>query len=179
MAKKKARKRTLADVIAPDLDVLFVGINPGTISARGGHHFANPANAFWRLLYESGFTTRRFRPSEGGELLLSRLGITNLVARESPGVADLRREDFERGRQALRRKIRRYKPKAIVFVGITAYRGFVGDSRAVQYGEQEPVLGARVPVVPNPSGRNAHFPYGAMRELFADAARRVFTSRAS
>ena len=174
------------DVIAPGLDVLFVGINPGFASARAGHHFANPANPFWRLLHESGFAPRRLTPAQERELLAERLGITNLVARETAGAADLTRQDLDRGRDALMRKIRRYRPRAVVFVGLTAYAAFErrtrqrsavrrvapGARRRIACGEQpHGFAGARVFVVPNPSGRNAHFTYDQMRAIFRDVAR--------
>ena len=160
------------DVIAPGLDVLFVGINPGFASARAGHHFANPANPFWRLLHESGFTSRRFAPSEGRGLLAEGLGITNLVARETAGVADLTRADLEAGREILARKIRRHRPRAVVFVGLTAYAAFqrVRGGKVACGERPEGIAGARVFVVPNPSGRNAHFTYAQMRAAFRGVA---------
>jgi len=162
------------DVIAPGLDVLFVGINPGFVSARAGHHFANPANAFWRLMHESGFTQRRFLPSEARELLATRIGMTNVVSRETAGVKDITREDFARGRRVLARKVARFGPKAVVFVGITAYRAFRGDAASIACGEQPERIGdARVFVVPNPSGRNAHYRYEDMLAWFRDARSRT------
>ena len=162
------------DIIAQNLDVLFVGINPGFASARAGHHFANPANGFWRLMHEAGFTQRRFLPSEADELLASRIGITNVVSRETAGVKDLTREDFAEGRRILERKIARFAPKAVVFVGVTAYRGFRGDTAVIHCGEQpEHIGGARVFVVPNPSGRNAHYRYEDMLAFFRDAASKL------
>jgi double-stranded uracil-DNA glycosylase len=190
------------DVIAPGLDVLFVGINPGFASARARSHFANPANPFWRLLHASGFVDRSLGPGEQRELLKHGLGITNLVPRATAGVADLMREDLERGREALARKVRRYRPKAVVFVGLTAYAAFVRPRRVsrrrrgqrplassatgpvmadrdaarrrISCGEQpERFAGARVFVVPNPSGRNAHFSPARMQMAFRDVARAV------
>jgi double-stranded uracil-DNA glycosylase len=162
------------DVVAAGLHVLFVGINPGFVSARAGHHFANPANGFWRLLYESGFTPRKLQPSEDRQLLERRIGITNLVSRPTAGVADIARDDFERGRRALGRKIRRLEPKAVVFVGITAYRAFRGGAGPIACGEQpQRIRDARVFVVPNPSGRNAHFKYADMLALFRGVAREL------
>jgi len=172
------------DVLAPGLDVLFVGINPGLVSAREGHHFANPANGFWRLLHESGFTSRRLAPQEDGELPKERLGLTNLVARETRGVSDLTREDLERGAAALARKIERYRPRAVVFVGLTAYGPFLRwwrrhrddlpRAERTACGEQPMRLGeARVFVLPNPSGRNAHFTYPQMLAHFTAAAWRL------
>jgi TDG/mug DNA glycosylase family protein len=174
---RRARGR-VPDVIAPGLDALFVGINPGFASARAGHHFANPANPFWRLLHESGFVHRRLAPSEERELLAAGLGITNLVARETAGVSDLTRGDFDRGRDILIEKVRRFRPHALVFVGLTVFaafdrrkpspRGAAAAKRGrVVCGEQdERFEGARVFVVPNPSGRNAHFTYGEMKAAF-------------
>jgi double-stranded uracil-DNA glycosylase len=166
------------DVIAPGLDAIFVGINPGFASARAGHHFANPANPFWRLLHESGFIARQLAPEEGRLLLEAGLGVTNLVARETAGVADLTRQDFEQGRAVLLRKVRRYRPRAVVFVGLTAYAAFCRAGPAprlkerILCGEQPDRLeGARVFVVPNPSGRNAHFSYAQMRAAFRGVAR--------
>ena len=161
------------DVIAPGLDALFVGINPGFASARAGHHFANPANPFWRLLHESGFVGRRLAPAEDRALLAERLGITNLVARATAGVADLTRDDLDRGRAVLARKIRRYRPRAVVFVGLTACAAFERRTRGrVACGERpERFAGARVFVVPNPSGRNAHFTPRAMLAAFRGVAR--------
>jgi TDG/mug DNA glycosylase family protein len=162
----------LPDVIAPDLRVLFVGINPGFASARAGHHFANPANGFWRLMHESGFTERRMAPSEAPELLRSGIGFTNVVARVTAGVKDLTREDFAEGRRVLAGKIARFRPRAVVFVGVTAYRAFRGDNAVIVCGEQsERIADARVFVVPNPSGRNAHYPYAEMLRLFTGAAK--------
>ncbi|HEY3121690.1 MAG TPA: mismatch-specific DNA-glycosylase [Vicinamibacteria bacterium] len=182
--RTRARSRPLPDVTAPGLDVLFVGINPGLMSAREGHHFANPANGFWRLLHESGFTSRQLSPREDGELLKERLGITNLVARASPGVSDLTPEDLERGAAELARKIDRHRPRAVVFVGITGYAAFTrwrgrasgrrGPSPKAACGEQPvEITGARVFVLPNPSGRNAHFTYRQMLAHFTAAARRL------
>jgi TDG/mug DNA glycosylase family protein len=195
----------VGDVIAQDLDALFVGINPGFASARAGHHFANPANPFWRLLHESGFIGRPLAPSQERELLRAGLGITNLVARETAGVADLTRPDIDAGREALVAKIRHYTPRAVVFVGLTAYASFnrrkvrrpsrrdddaeepvtaltpltptvpvppTPERGRVVCGEQpDRFAGARVFVVPNPSGRNAHFTYAQMLAAFREVAR--------
>lgn len=163
------------DVVAQGLDVLFVGINPGRASARAGHHFANPANGFWRLLHEAGFTPRRFEPIEDRRLLELGLGITNLVARESAGVADLTREEMLKGAETLGRNLERWRPRAIVFVGFTAWGPFARRWRlkATARAGRQPrrFAGARVFVLPNPSGRNAHFSYAQMRARYRRVAR--------
>ena len=166
------------DLIAPGLDALFVGINPGLASARAGHHFANPANPFWRLVHASGLTRRQLAPAEGRRLLEEGLGITNLVARETAGVADLTRRDLDGGRDVLARKVRRYRPRAVVFVGLTVYAAVARGRRPraaparIVCGEQpDRFEDARVFVVPNPSGRNAHFTYAQMLAAFREVAR--------
>jgi len=168
--------RPLRDVAGPGLDVLFVGINPGVMSARAGHHFANPANGFWPLLHDAGFTPRRLSPQEDRTLLDFRLGVTNLVARTTAGVSDLTREEMRAGAAILARKIRRWRPKAVVFVGLTAYDAFSRwrgrKGGRVACGEQPDALeGARVFVVPNPSGRNAHFTYSQMKVIYGEVVR--------
>jgi TDG/mug DNA glycosylase family protein len=175
MARSRSARGPVPDVIAPALDALFVGINPGYASARAGHHFANPANPFWSLLHASGFVDRPLGPSEERELLAYGLGITNLVSRATAGVSDLTAEDVRIGRDALARRIRRYRPRAVVFVGLTAYAAFERRRRAagrIACGEQAVgFAGARVFVVPNPSGRNAHFTRAQMRAAFRGVAR--------
>lgn len=162
------------DVVTSGLDVLFVGINPGLASARAGHHFANPANGFWRLLHEAGFTPRLFAPHEDRLLPEHGLGITNLVSRSSAGVADLGREEMLKGAEALGRNLERWRPRAIVFVGFTAWGPFARRWRlkAASRAGRQPgrFAGAQVFVLPNPSGRNAHFSRAEMRALYRRAA---------
>jgi TDG/mug DNA glycosylase family protein len=173
LAADTAPAKPLPDLVAEGLRALFVGINPGLLSARVGHHFANPANGFWRLMHESGLTEERLTPDRDHELLREGLGLTNLVDRETPGVAQLTGDDLARGRENLTRIIARIRPGAVVFVGVTGYRAFARRaSGPVHCGAQsERIHGARVFVVPNPSGRNAHFTYPQMLEHFRAVAR--------
>ena len=162
-------------MVAPGLAVLFVGINPGLASARAGHHFANPANGFWRLLHEAGFTPRVFAPHEDRRLLEHGLGITNLVSRASPGVADLGREEMLEGAEALGRNLERWRPRAVVFVGLTVWVAFARHWQ-LPARNGKPIgtfAGARLFVLPNPSGRNAHFSRAQMRALYRRAARAI------
>jgi TDG/mug DNA glycosylase family protein len=160
--------------VAPRLEALFVGINPGFASARAGHHFANPANGFWPLLHEAGFTPRQYAPSEDHLLLELKLGITNLVARTTAGSADLSREELLAGAERLGRTIERWRPKAVVFVGVTVWAAFARrfelerDASRCECGR---FAGARLFVVPNPSGRNAHFSRPQMRARYRAVAR--------
>src|ERR687888_35845 len=104
------RGRTIPDVIAPGLDILFCGINPGLMSAATGHHFARPGNRFWPALHRSGFTPRQLLPAEQHELLAYGLGITNIVDRPSATAAELTRAELVAGGNQLVRKVRRYRP---------------------------------------------------------------------
>lgn len=153
---KAAAGRTIPDVIALDLDVLFCGINPGLYSGATGHHFARPGNRFWPALYAGGFTPRLLKPWEKHELLEVGCGITNLVDRSTVSAAELSAEELKRGRRKLEAKVKRYRPRAVAVVGITAYR-IAFDRPLAQLGHQPERLGhAIVWVLPNPSGLNAH-----------------------
>lgn len=163
------KERVTPELLAKGLEALFVGANPGLVSAQKGHNFANPGNAFWRLMHESGLVPKRLLPEEEGQLLGYGIGLTNLVGRATRGVMDLVAEDYAVGRKELEAKIRRYAPQRVVFVGITVCRHFF-DKKASEsiacgdYGAR--IHGARVFVVPNPSGRNAHFSYAEMLTAF-------------
>ena len=152
-----AAGKTVPDVIAPDLRVLFCGINPGLYTAAVGHHFARPGNRFWPALHKSGFTDRLVSPFDERELLNSRIGISNVVRHATASAAELAPEDFLAGGRALAAKVRRYRPKIIAILGVGAYRHAYGQPKA-QIGEQaERIHDARVWVLPNPSGLNANY----------------------
>lgn len=164
-----AAKQGTPDILARGLEALFVGANPGLMSAQKGHNFANPGNAFWKLMHESGLVPKRLLPEEEMDLLRYGIGLTNLVSRPTRGVMDLGPDDYTAGRQELAAKIRQYEPHRIVFVGITVCRNFLDKkpSAPISCGElAEPIHGARVFVVPNPSGRNAHFSYAQMLDAY-------------
>jgi double-stranded uracil-DNA glycosylase len=152
-----ARDRTLPDVIAAGLRVVFSGINPGLYSAATGYHFARPGNRFWPALHRSGFTPRLLRPDEQEQLLDIGLGITNIVARATARADELRPEELRDGGRALAAKVGRLGPQWLAIVGVTAYRTAFGTPGA-RVGPQEEILGGtRVWVLPNPSGLNAHW----------------------
>ncbi len=151
-----ARQRTIGDIVAPGLDVLFCGINPGLYSAATGFHFARPGNRFWPALYAAGFTPRQFDPSEGRALLALGYGITNLVARTTATAAELSVDELREGRRRLLRLVRRHRPRVTAIVGITAYRAAF-DRPEAQLGRQpERLADSVVWVLPNTSGLNAH-----------------------
>ena len=159
----------LPDRVRPPVRVLFVGINPGIRSAAIGHHFAGYSNRFWKLLYESRLVPEALGTQDDGRLPEWGFGITNLIPRATPGIDTLRPEEYVAGTRALRRKVRRWRPEVVAFVGVTLYRVvFVRRPAApVRLGLQDEAFeGARVFVLPNPSGRNANFSYQEMLSAF-------------
>ena len=153
--------------------MLFVGINPGVRSAVIGHHFAGYSNRFWKLLHESGLVPELLRAEDDDRLPEFGLGITNLVPRPTPGIDTLRREEYADGLVVLRRKVRRWKPMTVAFVGVTLFRSIVARPAAQKIalgGQPETFEGARVFVLPNPSGRNANFSYAEMLAAFRQLA---------
>jgi TDG/mug DNA glycosylase family protein len=162
---------SIPDLIAPDLDVLFCGINPGLYSAATGLHFARPGNRFWRALHDGGLTSEVLAPWQQQEMLESGLGITNLVARATATAAELSNDEIRAGRAILARKIRRYHPRIVAVVGIGAYR-VAFDRPKATFGEQPDELsGARVWVLPNTSGLNANHQAGDFAKVFGELAR--------
>jgi TDG/mug DNA glycosylase family protein len=153
---RAAARRRLRDVIAPGLDVLFCGINPGLYSAATGWHFGRPGNRFWPALAAAGFTPAVLHPSQTDALLACRIGITNLVARATATAAELDAAEIRAGAPVLLRKVRRYQPRAVAVVGIGAYRLAFGRPRAVLGRQPETIAGALLWVLPNTSGLNAH-----------------------
>jgi TDG/mug DNA glycosylase family protein len=159
------------DVLAPDLQAIFCGINPGRVSAAAAAHFANPRNDFWRLLHEAGFTPRQLAPEDQFEALRYGVGITNAAERTTKGSGDLRRADFLGSAERLERIALDLRPGAIGFVGKEAYRGAFGDR--AEHGLQERRLGDTLLfVLPSTSPANAAVPYAerlrwfrALREL--------------
>jgi TDG/mug DNA glycosylase family protein len=163
-----AAGRTVRDVIAPDLKVLFCGINPGLYTAAVGHHFARPGNRFWPALFAAGFTRRLLAPREERELLRDGYGITNVVARATATAAELRPEEFVAGGRILERKARRYKPRIVAVLGVTAYRAAFARPHAGLGLQEEELAGSRIWVLPNPSGLNAHYRPSDLAELFRE-----------
>lgn len=157
----------IADVLKPGLDVLFCGINPGLVSEATGHHFARPGNRFWPALHLSGFTPRQFAPSEQELLLELGLGITNVVARPSARADELTIDELRQGGAVLAEKVERYSPRVLAVLGVTVYRAAFGRKKAQVGPQVETVGGARVWLLPNPSGLNAHYQLPALAEEFA------------
>ncbi len=161
-----AQDKTVRDVIAPDLRVLFCGINPGLYSGATGHHFARPGNRFWPTLHQAGFTPRLLHPSEEHELLTYDYGITNLVRRATATADEVMPEELVAGRRRLNAKVKRYQPKVVAVLGIGAYRTAFAQKAATLGRQSESLANAIVWVLPNPSGLNAHYQLADLVEHF-------------
>ena len=155
----------MPDVLAPALDVIFCGINPGRVSDAAGAHFANPRNDFWRLLYDAGFTPRLLEPHEQFTLLELGIGVTNAAYRTTKGSGELRRADFAGADERLERLAAELHPRFLAFVGKTAYRG--AFRKKPELGLQERRLGeTRLFVLPSTSPANAAVPYAERLRWF-------------
>lgn len=158
----------LRDVVAPDLKLLFVGINPSLRSAAVGHHFARPGNRFYPALHAAGITPRRLRPEEDGELPRYGVGVTNIVARPTRAAAELSTDELRAGAARLGALVADLRPSLVVFLGLTAYR-LAFDRRDAGFGPRpEPLGGRPVWILPNPSGLNAHYKPADFARLFRD-----------
>ncbi len=163
-----AQNTTIQDVIAPELDVLFCGINTGLYSAATGHHFARPGNRFWPTLHRSGFTPHLFTPDQELELISLGYGITNIVDRATAAAADLTQEELIAGGKHLERKLQVFRPKVLAVLGISAYRTAFNKPKAILGLQPETIAKSIVWVLPNPSGLNAHFPPVKLAAVFKE-----------
>ncbi|MFQ5657234.1 MAG: mismatch-specific DNA-glycosylase [Candidatus Methylomirabilales bacterium] len=157
----------LPDYLGPGLRLLFVGINPGSISAAAGHYYANPRNSFWRLLHESGLTPVRLRPDEDHRMPAFGYGLTDIVKRPSRGAGDLKRAEFVAGRKRLVGLVKRFKPRAVCFNSKTAFEGYFGKGVCRRFGPQKTRLAdTPVFVLPSTSPANATIPLALKRRHF-------------
>jgi double-stranded uracil-DNA glycosylase len=166
-----ARSRKLADVVAPGLSILFVGINPGLYSAAVGHNFGRPGNRFWPALAQSGLTPRLFAPHDERALLDLGLGITNIVDRTTARAEELSVAELREGARKLARKVVRLRPRIVAVLGISAYRSAFDRPRAQLGPQPEPLGSVDVWVLPNPSGLNAHHQLPDLVARFAAVGR--------
>jgi double-stranded uracil-DNA glycosylase len=157
---------TVPDLIAPGLTILFCGINPSLYSAAVGLHFARPGNRFWPTLHRAGFTPRQLRPDEAQALLEAGYGSTVLVERATARADELRPDELVAGRERLRAKVARYRPRAVAMLGVTAYRTAFARPKAQLGLQPERIEHALLWVLPNPSGLNAHYSLDALARLY-------------
>jgi TDG/mug DNA glycosylase family protein len=156
----------VADLLGPDLRVLFCGINPGTLSGELGLHFARAGNRFWKLLQAGGFTASVLSPAEQHILPALGIGITNLVARVTAAASALRASELRDGAARLEAKVEILRPRCVAVLGLQAYRTAFGRPGAT-VGAQPELLGpARLWLLPNPSGLQARYQLPEMTEMF-------------
>jgi TDG/mug DNA glycosylase family protein len=153
----QAYGKHVLDVIGPGLKVLFCGINPGLYSAAIGHHFGRPGNRFWKVIHQAGFTPRLFTPYEDGFLLELGYGITNLVERATANAKELTDEELRQGAEKLEAKSRDYRVQTVAILGLGAYRLAFKRREAMIGLQLEKLAEAKLWVLPNPSGLNAHY----------------------
>jgi TDG/mug DNA glycosylase family protein len=171
--------KTVPDIIAPNLRILFCGINPSVYSAAVGHHFARPGNRFWPTLHNGGFTPRLLNPSEDMELLTFGYGVTNLVDRATVAAAELSADELAQGGQQLRTKVALYQPQVLAILGISAYRLAFNQPHAAP-GQQPEVIGTiPICVLPNPSGLNAHYTPADLARVYSQFRQTIESSFAA
>lgn len=163
-----AAGKTVPDVIAPGLRVLFCGINPGLYTAAVGHHFARPGNRFWPALHAAGLTERLLQPHEEQELLQYGYGLTNLVERATAAAGGLSPEELATGGRRLEAKVQCFRPRLVAMLGIGAYRSAFGRPWAGLGRQSEMLGGAALWVLPNPSGLNAHYQLQNLAEMLRE-----------
>ena len=158
--------KSVPDVIAPRLKVLFVGINPGLYSGAVGHHFARPGNRFWPVLHRAKFTAQKLSPAEERKLLKFKYGITNIVNRSTATAAELDHQALKAGGRRLAAKIKRFRPRVVVILGLEVFRVAFGQPRARFGFQEERIHKAQIWVLPNPSGLNASYQLPALTRMF-------------
>ncbi len=158
-SRSKAFSKTLPDYLAPGLNIVFVGLNPGRYSVAAGHYFARPQNRFWSALSASGLVTHSVSPEDDASLLKQGIGFTDLVKRPTRGIDELSRDEYKAGAEALRRKLMRFQPKIACFVGLTGYKICFNPHAII--GLQAEQLGQTdLFVIPSTSPRNARYSLG-------------------
>jgi len=158
--------QVLADLVGPDLRVLFCGINPGTRSGELGLHFAGPGNRFWMLLHAGGFTETVLTPAEQHTLPALGIGITNLVGRVTAAASELTVSELRAGATQLEARVQVLRPRCVAVLGLQAYRTAFRRPRASIGPQAERLGGARLWLLPNPSGLQARYQMPEMSEMF-------------
>jgi TDG/mug DNA glycosylase family protein len=148
----------LEDIVAPNLRVLFVAINPATASAARGQHFATPTNSFWRLLHESGLTSRRYAPAEAPRLPEDGIGLVSFVDRPTRMASELRTREKRAGVDLLAAKVERWQPQWVALLGLTLLPFVLPKAEPGPGAKRATFGGSSIFVVPNPSGRNRAYP---------------------
>jgi double-stranded uracil-DNA glycosylase len=162
--------KVIPDLVAADLRVLLVGINPSLWSGWSGFHFGRPSNRLWITLHQAGLTDRMLRPEDTDALLVAGIGITNLVNRATARADELTDDEIRAGVPRLAATVQRWRPRSVAVLGITAYRTAFGRPKATIGPQPEDLAGAALWVLPNPSGLNAHYQQPALTAEYAKLA---------
>lgn len=147
----------LEDIIKKDLKVIFCGINPGLKSSLVGQHFSGKSNRFWKVLHQAGFTPQEISPANAVAILDLGYGLTTAVARATTRADELSKEEFDRAAALFRNKMKTFKPTYIAFLGKAAYLAFSGKKELSWGLQPDAFCGAKVWILPNPSGLNRGF----------------------
>ncbi len=146
----------LPDYLAPDLDIVFVGINPGTYSDRVGHYFARKQNSFWDALNQSGLVPETLTPVDDARINQFKLGLTDIVRRPTSNASYLSDDEFVAGGKKLRAKLKPLAPSIICFVGLLGYRKAFNPK--AQLGVQNEQWGkSHLFIIPSTSPLNAYY----------------------
>ena len=161
-------QRYSPDILARGLDVVFCGLNPASTAARDGHNFSNRSNRFWPVLHRAGFTSERLAPQDEQRLLDFGCGITAVVRRPTRRAEEIAADEYRQARRGFEARMRRYAPRALAFLGKSAFSAMM-DQPQVAWGQQRTdVAGAMVWVLPNPSGLNRSFTIDALVRAYAE-----------
>ncbi len=156
----------LSEIMAPQLSVVFCGLNPALTAHRDGHNFSNRSNRFWRVLHLAGFTPRLLRAEEEREMLQYGVGLTSAVSRPTKSASELKKSDYIAAAPVLEEKIRRHAPANLAFLGKAAYAA-ISLRANIEWGKQpEAFAGASIWVLPNPSGLNRAFDLAKLTEHY-------------
>jgi len=169
-----ARGTTVPDLVAPGLNVVFCGINPGLYTAAIGHHFGRPGNRFWKVIHLAGFTERQVSPFDERSLLDVGVGITNLVPRATAAASELTPLELREGVQRVEALACKFAPRYVAFLGMLAYRGATGRRTAALGLQPERMCESRLWLLPNPSGLQARYQMPELVELFDELRRAAF-----
>lgn len=165
--------KTVPDILAPNLKVLFCGINPSLYSAAVGHHFARPGNRFWKTLHGAGFTDRLLSPVEDHTLLLRGHGLTNIVDRATARADELSSAELIAGQQQLALKVQHYQPQFLAILGVSAYRTAFNRPKAAMGLQPEALQKTQVWILPNPSGLNAHYQLNDLQRVYGELLKAI------
>lgn len=163
----------LTDIIKENLSVLFCGINPGLKSASDGHHFSGRSNRFWKVLHQAGFTPYQIEAINDFTILDFQFGLTTAVARATSRADQLSKKEFDDAIDIFKSKIERFKPKYIAFLGKAAYKAFSGKKQITWGLQSEDFCGAKVWILPNPSGLNRGFSLGDLVTSYSELCKAI------